>query len=166
MASFPGFLTRCLIDGTGWILVTRQQNQWRKRKQLSSNRVKCYILAQAEMAELVDALDSKSSEVHPSCGFDSRSRHKSTRLSLTHLVNPAQISVTFQHLNVGLTFFVRGISQRIPNSSQLSQDEVHPSCGFCASVSAVFLAEGTSAFGGDSRSTHKSFTTSVKSKSK
>jgi hypothetical protein len=33
------------------------------------------IRASAEVAELADALDSKSSEVHTSCGFDPRLRH-------------------------------------------------------------------------------------------
>ena len=43
---------------------------------------------QAGMAELADAPDSKSGEVHSSCGFDPRSRHHSSQVAIrTHFAN-------------------------------------------------------------------------------
>src|SRR5690606_7283085 len=38
-------------------------------------RIYFCFLGKARVAELADALDSKSSEVHPSCGFDSHLWH-------------------------------------------------------------------------------------------
>jgi hypothetical protein len=45
------------------------------------NRVKSRLVSRAEVAELADATDSKSVEVHSSCGFDSHLRHQQ------HLLN-------------------------------------------------------------------------------
>jgi hypothetical protein len=47
------------------------------------NRVESKLVSRAEVAELADATDSKSVEVHSSCGFDPHLRHQPHLSQLT-----------------------------------------------------------------------------------
>ena len=68
--------------GKNWWRRSGDSRRWAPRISVGckagrrSDKLNAYFLTPAGMAELADAADSKSAEVHPSWGFNSPSRHQ------------------------------------------------------------------------------------------